>query len=119
MAYLALDNSMPQHPKIMPLTDAAFRLYVSGLAYCSAFLTDGQIPAGVLTTLVPRYRVRSRDELLTAGLWVRYDNPIVGYQVRDYLEWNRSREQVEKQRAAGVTGARARWHGRINGERVT
>jgi hypothetical protein len=108
------DDQFPSHPKVIGLSDAAFRLHTSGICYCAQFRTDGIIPAATVPTLVPRYRKRSLDELLDRAIWV----PRAGdYEIHDYLEWNRSRAEIEEDRTrlhkvrseAGKKGARARW----------
>ena len=115
MPFLTLDDGFPDHPKVDGLTDSAFRLHVSGLFYASKQLTDGHIPAHRVPRLVPRFRPRTAAELVERGLWVPTDD---GYLIHDYLDWNRSRAQVETDRehkkavrsAAGRKGAQARWH---------
>jgi hypothetical protein len=41
MSWVRLDDSFPEHPKVIALTDAAFRAHVRGLCYAGRFLTDG------------------------------------------------------------------------------
>jgi hypothetical protein len=117
MAWANFDDQFPKHPKVIGLSDAAFRLHTSGICYCNQYLTDGVIAAEAIHLLVPRYRKRSLDELLDRQLWVpRADD----YEIHDYLDWNRSRSEVaaEKERLhkmrseAGKKGADARWHGK-------
>lgn len=106
MPYLPLDDAFAQHPKITPLTDAGFRLHVAGLCYCAKYRTDGRIPADAVASLVPRYKVRTLAELIIGRLWIEVEG---GYCVHDYLDWNWSRERIERRQAAGRTAARARW----------
>lgn len=110
MPWANLDDQFPKHPKVLPLTDAAFRLHVSGICYAAQYLTDGLVEAAVVPLLVPRYRPRTLEELLARGLWLQHD---AIYEIHDYLEWNRSREQVEaereRKRKAGRMGAQSRW----------
>lgn len=40
MSWFHLDDNFPDHRKVAGLSDAAFRLHVAGLAYCSRGLTD-------------------------------------------------------------------------------
>jgi hypothetical protein len=106
MPYATLDDNFPDHPKVAGLTDAAFRLHVAGILYCSRHLTDGLIAADEVPRLVRRYRKTALDELVERGMWI----DIIGgaYSVHDYLEWNDSRETVEKRRAA-VAERKRRW----------
>jgi hypothetical protein len=117
MAWVYLDDEFPEHQKNWALTDAAFRLHTSGIAFCNRQLTDGFIRGDKVPSLVPRYRRKTLDELVDRKLWV----PIMDghlYEVHDYLDWNKSKEQIteEKERlrlvrsAAGKKGAEKRWH---------
>ena len=116
MPWANLDDQFPKHPKIVGLSDAAFRLHVSGICYCAQYSTDGLVQADAVRLLVPRYKPRSLEELIERGLWI----PLLdgkAFEIHDYLQWNRSRDEVETERerlrkvrsAAGKKGAKARW----------
>lgn len=97
MAWVNLDDRFPWHRNNAGLTDAAFRLHVTGIAYCNRELTDGVIEADEVPVLVRRYRKAALVELLDKGHWL----PLLDghlYQIRDYLDWNDSREVVLKRR---------------------
>jgi hypothetical protein len=119
MPWVNLDENFPEHPKNDSLTDGAFRLHVAGICYSNRHLTDGLIAANKVTRLVPRFRQTALKELIDKGLWLRRDS-IGCYEIHDYLQWNRSREEIESERerlrkvrsAAGKKGARARWQNR-------
>jgi hypothetical protein len=116
VTWVNLDDQMPEHPKIISLSDGAFRLHVSAIAYCNRFLTDGIIHAETVARLVPRFRRSYLDELLRRMLWVEIVAAAT-YEIHDYLDWNKSRAEIEEQRGyiskvrseAGKRGARARW----------
>lgn len=116
-----LDDQMFEHPKIVKLSDGAFRLHISAIGYCNRYLTDGIIHADVVPRLMPRFRPSYLRELLgdylsgylsngSRPLWMEHPE---GYEIRDYLEWNSSRVDVEKRRlaraSAGRKGAHKRW----------
>ena len=93
-SWVKLSTSILTDPDIGGLTDAAFRAYIRGLAYCGQHLTDGDITDKALRMLgVPSDAV---TELATEGLWITTDD---GYTVRNYLSHQQSREQVEHARA--------------------
>jgi hypothetical protein len=92
VTWVKLDDNFPSNPKVVDLEDAAFRLYVEGLCYCAANLTDGRLTAGALRRLCGS---PSAAELVSAGLWLVTE---AGYEVKDYLKYNPSREKVEAER---------------------
>jgi hypothetical protein len=99
---------MPGHPKVIGLSDGAFRLYVAGLCYSARHLTDGVIPVSQVPILTPAYRKTHLAELTDRALWA----PIADgkwYEIHDYLDWNFSRETVQKRRDMASRAARKRW----------
>lgn len=115
MPFLNLDDNFAEHPKVDGLSDGAFRLHVSALCYASRHLTDGRIESDKVPRLVPRFRRKMLTELLDRRLWA--EHPGGGYAIHDFLDWNRSRAEIQEQRdrlhkvrsAAGRKGAAARW----------
>jgi hypothetical protein len=97
MTYFRLDDHVDEHPKIAGLSDAAFRQFVTAIAYSSRNLTDGLVPRGVTWV-----RKAATDELIAMGLWEPMER---GWQVHDYLDHQRSAATVQEQRAK----ARERW----------
>ena len=96
MAHAKFDDLFGDHPKIAGLSDAAFRLHTLGILYCSRHLTDGLIAADEVPRLVRRFRKSALAELVASGLWI---NVLDGaYSIHDYLDWNDSREEVERRR---------------------
>jgi hypothetical protein len=91
MSWVRIHDGALTHPKIVVLSDKAFRLWVWGLSYSQQHLTDGQIPA---IAIPPRLR-RAVDDLTRGSLWIRTDS---GFTVHDYLHWNDSRELVSQKR---------------------
>lgn len=110
MPWANFDDCYPDHPKVIGLSDAAFRLHTSGVIYCARYKTDGFIPKPQVSKLVPAFRNATLNELTRADLWVTDG---AGYYIHDYLEWNRSRAEIEAEKEAkskaGKKGAKARW----------
>lgn len=102
MPHLRLDDGFSDHPKVWSLSDAAYRLHVSGLNFCARLKTDGFVPADQVSRLVPRFRKRTLEELIEANRWVPVGigQTVVSYEIRNYLEWNLSAAQIEAQRKA-------------------
>lgn len=48
MPWIKIDSSMVDHPKIEPLSDAAFRAVLRGLSYANRFMTNGRLPQAFL-----------------------------------------------------------------------
>ena len=108
MTWLRLDDSFYEHPKVVGLTDAAFRLHVRGLCYCSRLTTDGFITDALMRQTFPRAAQQTK-ELVSARLWTREQG---GYRIHDFLKYNPSREEVESKREIArrirVEGGKAR-----------
>jgi hypothetical protein len=96
MPYLNLDDGYPDHPKVDALSDAAFRLHTSGLAYCARELTDGLVIDARVKRLVPEFKASALKELTDARMWIKCPG---GYEIHDYLDWNKPRSWWEKRRS--------------------
>lgn len=95
MTWVKLSTSILTDPDIGALSDAAFRAYIRALAYCGAHLTDGAVSVKATRTLFICDDVAS--ELVAEGLWLVTED---GYRVRNYLNHQQSREQIEATREA-------------------
>ena len=90
--WVRLDGDFPDHPKVVGLSDRAFRAFITGLCYCGRYLTDGDIPAPVAQSLARRPVMA---ELIGAGLWHQNGSGVV---VHDYGEYQPTRAEVEELR---------------------
>jgi hypothetical protein len=90
MAWVRIHDGAMTHPKIVGLSDKAFRLWIWGLSYCQQHLTDGVIPAVAING-----STKVATLLVLAHLWDANDG---GWTVHDYLDWNDSRELVKRKR---------------------
>ena len=93
MSWIRLDDNFPDHPKVITLSDKAFRTYISGLCYASRYLTDGFLAEPVVNRLDG---VLSAGELEGVGLWRKREN---GWEIASYSEYQTSKEQVEAAKA--------------------
>jgi hypothetical protein len=106
--FIALDHGMPENPKVVDLDDAAFRMYIEAICYCSRQHTDGLIKVTAMRRLGSD---ESAKTLLDAKLFERRGKD---YEVHDYLFHQRSSDEIAQIREAkadnGTKGAHVRWH---------
>jgi hypothetical protein len=96
-----LDDQFPEHPRIVGLSDKAFRLHVAAICLSARKLTDGHIgttDARILEAIT-RTRAKHADELVEAGVWQVNG---AGWVIRDYLDYNPPAEQVKERRRRDV-----------------
>ena len=105
MAWIKIDDSFPDHPKIISLSDLAFRLHIRALCYCGKFLTDGFVPYNWVNMILRDHEAIAKptDELEEFGLWIRVEK---GFQIHDYLTHQTSKAQVENKREASRNRAK-------------
>lgn len=110
MTWAKFDDNFADHPKVIALSDGAFRLHATGILYSARYLTDGVVPGSQVPRLTPNYEPAHLRELVQAGMW-KHDG--AHYLIHDYLEWNTPRAKVLAARAArskgGRKGAERRW----------
>lgn len=108
MSWVKLDDGFPSHPKVLGLSDKAFRAYVIALCYAARHLTDGFLPPSVIS-------VRQAGELHKAGL---LDEAGGGWWLHDYLTYNPSRTEVESKSDSARHASRMRWASDADKERT-
>ena len=128
MSWFRIEGRMPHHRKVAPLSDAAFRLYISAGCWSVEERTEGKIPSDMPGTFAraPRGKAlpKAIAELTSRGLW---EAVVDGYQIHDFLEYNLSNADSDslasKRSDAGKLGAKSRWgtdskrHGKKDGKR--
>lgn len=101
MAWVKIDDNALDHPKILALSDGAFRLWMRGLAHSRRLLTDGFI-SHLAVKGFREARASRIAELTTApalGVEPLWELCEEGYRIHDYLQWNDTREHIETARA--------------------
>lgn len=96
MTWVKIDDTFPNHPKIIGLSDKAFRIHISGLCYSGTYLTDGFVPMTIAARLAEE-DMSFIAELSQADLW-RATSTNNGFQIHDYLAHQTSKVQVEEKR---------------------
>lgn len=98
MTWLKLDDHVAEHRKIRRLSDAAFRLHVTALAYCAKDETDGLVTEADFDEMEHGRRLRKHvPNLIDSGLW----EPVPGgWLIHDYLHYNPSHAKLTAKREA-------------------
>lgn len=98
MPWVKLDDQFFAHPKIVDLPKDAKLLYLAGLTHAAAQLTDGRLSTGAVRIVAAMVDVDRTEAgvLVNAGLWDADDD---GYVIHDFLQYNRSADQVKADRA--------------------
>ena len=115
--YIRVHDGMADHPKIAPLSDAAFRLLLETWMWCSRQHTDGYIRRDM-------WKLRGKPAVrreLEREMIEQVDGDLL--RCHDYLDWQRSRAEAEAAAGANRTGRarssvhanHARWHVGSNG----
>jgi len=99
MSWAKIDDRANEHRKQVAAGADACWLWTCGLMYVNRQdARDGFIPDGVLGMLYPFKSARKlAAKLVDVGLWDKVDD---GYQVHNFEKWNKSREQIDDERAA-------------------
>lgn len=121
MSWVRLDDHFPTHPKMVAAGGDAGWLHVCALCYCAEHLTDGVIPKAVIGRLSDRKQPeRLAARLVEVGSWTDEGD---SYRIKDFLEYNRSRAEVESERLAAkerrTNGGRASPNVRANKPRCS
>jgi general stress protein YciG len=103
--YARFDIGMDEHPKIMLLSDSAFRVLIEATLYSRRQLTDGFLDERVA---LRKWGLGSLDELATNhDLRPSLERVEGGWQIRDYDKHQTTTADIEAKREAGRKGGRA------------
>lgn len=115
MSWAKLDDRFHENRKVKRVwrrCPSALGLHVMAITYCAGHETDGFVDVDFVEDRMPKDRERERavTALVEAGLWHEVSD---GWQINDFLEFNKSRDQNahdrQAKRDAGRKGAAARW----------
>jgi len=105
--WVRVETRFISHPKVLEIGPLGEALWLRGLCYAGEQLTDGFVPASFLKRMADMKALTIAKRLVDVGLWQERDG---GYQIHDYLEWQRSREEVadlnSKRAEAGRRGGK-------------
>ena len=94
MPWLNADSKMYAHPKMRAAGLEAMGLWLMGGTYAADVLTDGHVPDWIVQSWPGGPELAQK--LITAGLWEPAEG---GYQVRAWEEYQRTKAQVEEDKA--------------------
>jgi hypothetical protein len=105
MAWFALDDGFDTHPKVRKAGNAAVGLFVRLGVHATRHLTEGHLDGDIVRRYGTEPNVR---KLIAVGMLhphghdcLRCDQPAEGgYVIHDYLDYNKSRAQIEAAREA-------------------
>lgn len=102
MTWVKLDDGFTDHPKVVGLTDRAFRVHVRALCYCGRFSPGvGHIPVTAFRQLGATSAVV--EELLRAGLWEERD----ALYIHDFPVYHPKADREAKAEAGRIGGVRS------------
>lgn len=112
MPWIKVDDQMPEHPKVEPLSDAAFRWIFRGLSYANRYLTNGvlhpvflaKVPEGV------REELRKVQDGQKNPIWKTGSDGKV--RIHGYRDYQPTKAEVEKVRK-GSRDRQARFRDRL------
>lgn len=102
MPWFRLDEGFHSHPKVLKAGNEAIGLYVRCGTYAAQHLTDGFIPEQVALQYGTPALV---ETLVLTKLWRRSRG---GWRMPDYLDYNPSKEVVDKERKQAAERQRRR-----------
>lgn len=104
--YARFDIGMDENPKVMPLSDAAFRALVESTLYARRQLTDGFLDARIVAK---KWGQDVADELSSNDperpSWLVVEG---GYMIHDFAEHQVTTTDIEAKREAGRRGGLAK-----------
>ena len=107
MAWARIDDNFFNHPKVRKAGKDAVMFHIAALCYSNAFRTDGFINDDTLELIaIQAFLKRANgyaDKLVECKLWWRVEG---GYQIHDYLEYNKSKTEIETMNDARRTNGK-------------
>lgn len=112
--YAKIEHGMYEHPKIVGLSDTAFRAYVESILYSGKHLTDGFLDERIVRRM---WGENVAEELCgndpVNPSWVRVEG---GWQIYGYCERQTSKAEIDALREQKRSAANARWDAKRNAE---
>lgn len=105
MSWVRLDDKFADHPKVIRLSDKAFRIHVWAMCYCAQHSPGiGHFPVAALKGKATASTI---DELVKARLWDRLDDDDLA--IHDFEDYNpKPGDKAEAGRRGGIASGEAR-----------
>lgn len=104
--YAKFDINMDEHPKILLLSDAAFRALFESTLYSRRQLSDGFLDDRIVSK---RWGMDIANELSSNDpekpSWIKVDG---GYRIHDFAQHQTTNEDIQRKREAGRAGGLAK-----------
>lgn len=120
MTWVKHSDDFSSNPKVIGLSDKAYRLHFCALEYCSRHLTDGFVSELALRSIAVSAGLSrpksSANALVSAALWKVQRGK--GWRIHDFLEYNPTADVVKAERkkaAARMARLRAERAGLTSG----
>ncbi|MDZ4064492.1 MAG: hypothetical protein U1E22_07475 [Coriobacteriia bacterium] len=112
--YVRIDNDLGADDKLLRVLDALFLaacgLHVLAIGFCDRKRTDGFLPRCAFRLLAPSVDEAIVAELVRVGCWEkRKREGEDGFEIHGYLEWQKSRAQIEELSAKRSAAAASSW----------
>lgn len=107
MTWLKVDDRAYDDPKLVDLTDVAYRAVVRSWIYAAKHETDGYLPAAIVDELT-RHRARVLEEILAAPLGELWVPNGTGYGIHNFTKYNPSRAELAERRTSDAERKRSR-----------
>jgi hypothetical protein len=108
MPWFKVDDQLAFHPKVLACPPTSLALWLRAGAWCAGQLTDGRLPAAMLSPF--GCRRRDAEKLVEVGLWEHTED---GYRFRNWEEYQPTKAQVEAERAKNKE-RQSRWRKRVS-----
>jgi hypothetical protein len=108
--YARFDIAMDEHPKVMLLSDAAFRTLFEVTFYSRRQLTDGFLAAGIISRKWDPEAIAElqRNDPTKPSLYPFEKNGVAGLMIHDYDKHQTTTADIEAKREAGRKGGLAK-----------
>lgn len=111
--YVRIDNDIGADPKFLSLPKKlhakCIGVHVMAIGYCDRKRTDGYIDPVAFRFISPNLDKKLAKILCAIGAWSECESDKNGYQIVNYLDWQKSKEEIEARQQHGRSAAHKSW----------